>query len=80
MHVSVPASELNGLKSEAGTVETISEQRRISTFSPVLAALNIRNRIRENQDCSRRISSASICCASVVKLNAVTILKVKTIN
>ena len=54
MHVSFPASELNGLKSEAGTVETISEQRRISTFPPVLAALNIRNMTREYQDCSRR--------------------------
>ena len=80
MHVSFPASELNGLKSEAGTVETISEQRRISTFSPVLAALNIRNRIRENQDCSRRSSNASICCSSVVKLNAALIVKIKSMN
>ena len=46
-----------------------------NNFSPVFAALNIRNITRENQDCSRS-SNAPIFCASVVKLIAVTIVKV----
>ena len=73
-----PASELNGLKGEARTVETISEQMRITSFPAVLATLNIRNLTRENQDCSRKLSNAPIYCVSVVKLNAVTIVEVKT--
>ena len=80
MPFSFPTSELNGLKSEAGTVERTSEQMRIITFSPVLATLIIRNMTRENQGCSRRVSNAPIYCASVVKLLAVTILKVKSIS
>ena len=80
MHVSFPASELNGLKTEAGTTETISEQMRKTTFPPVIAALNVKNMTRENQDRSRRSSNAPICCASVVKFIAVTIVKVKIIT
>ena len=60
-------------------METISEQRLETTISPVLIALNIRNMTRENQDCSRRSSDAPKCYASVVKLVAVMIVKVKSI-
>ena len=81
MIVSFPASEQNGLKSEARTVETTSEQmQKKTTFFPVLAVLNIRNMTRENQDCSMRGSDAPQCYACVVNPNAVTIVKVKSIS
>ena len=51
-----------------------------TTFSPVLAVLNIRNMTRENQDCSKRSSDAPKCYACVVKPFAVTIVKVKSIS
>ena len=80
MIVSFPASEQNGLKGEARTVETISEQMQKTTFFPVLAVLNIRNKTRKNQDCSRMSSDAPKCYACVVKPIAVTIVKVKSIS
>ena len=73
MNVSFPAREQNGIKSETRTIETILEQMRKTIFSNVLAALNVRNMTRENQDCSRRSSDAPKCCAYVEKLIAVTI-------
>ena len=50
---------------------------RKTTFSPVLVALNIRNKTRENQDGSRRSSDAPKCYACVVKRIAVMIEKSK---
>ena len=49
-------------------------------FFPVLAALNIRNISRQNQDCSNRSSDVTKCCVYVVKLIAVTIVKVGKIS
>ena len=51
-----------------------------NNFSPVLAALNIRNLTRKNQDCSMRSSDAPKCCLSVVKRIAAAIVKVKSIS
>ena len=80
MNVTFSASEQNGLKSKARTVETISEQMQKKNFSPILAALYIRNMTRENQDCSKRCSDAPKCYTCVVNSNAVTVVKVKNIS
>ena len=50
------------MKNEARTVETTSEQMRKKNFFPVLAALNIRNMTRENQDCSRVFRCSKKLC------------------
>ena len=63
----LPASEHIGVKREARTVETLLEQIRKQLF-PVLAALNAKNMIRVNQDCSKRFYDAPKSCACAVKL------------
>ena len=75
-----PANGQKGLKNEARTVETFSEQMRKTTFSPVLVASNIRNMTTENQDCFRRSSDAPKCYACVEKPIAVMIVKVRSVN
>ena len=80
MNSSFSASAQNELKIEARTVETISEQMQKTHFFTVLAALNIKNMTKKNQDCSRRSSVAPKYCVCVVKFIAVTIVKVKNIG
>ena len=68
----LPASEQIGLKSEARTVETISEQMRKTTFSPLLAALNIRNKrepglFEEEYSCTEMLCLCikTYCCYDI---------------
>ena len=51
-----------------------------NNFSPILAALNLRNMTRENHNYSRRSSELSKCHACVVKPIAVTLVKVKIVS